>query len=103
MLGFEDCLKLLAHLLFDNVDSDLARHSGLVSLSYALYRKSQVENFQALGQQGEKLRKKIGFLGRLRMSFHDLVAAAGQISGFDDLSLIPVVKTRLEKNPSNEE
>ena len=93
MLVFEDCLKLLAQLLFDNVDSDLERHGGVVSLSHALYRKFRVENFQALGRQGEKLRKIIGFLGRLQMSFQDLVTAASQIPGFDDLSIIPVIKT----------
>jgi hypothetical protein len=103
MLVFEDCLKLLAQLLFGNGDSGLEQHGSLVSLSYALYRNFRAEKFQALGRQGEKLHKIIGFLGRLQMSFHDLVAAASRISGFDNLFLIPVAKPRLGKKTSSQE
>jgi hypothetical protein len=103
MLDFEDCLKLLAQLLFGNGDSGLERHDSLVALSHALYRTFPAEEFQALGRQGEKLHRVIGFLGRLQMSFHDLVAAARQISGFDGLSLIPVVRLKIRKKPSSQE
>ncbi|PNP84113.1 hypothetical protein FNYG_02801 [Fusarium nygamai] len=103
MLDFEGCLKLLAQLLFGDSDSDLERHNSLVTLSHALYRTFPAEKFQALGRQGERLRQEIGFLGRLQTSLHVLVAAAKQISGFDDLSLIPVVKPKIRKKPSGQE
>ncbi|KAF4331590.1 hypothetical protein FBEOM_14658 [Fusarium beomiforme] len=103
ILDFEDSLKLLARLLFVNSESDLERHKRLVALSHALYRTFPAEKFQALGRRGEKLRQEIGFLGRLQTSFHDLIAAARQISGFEDLFLIPVVKAKtLKKNSSKE-
>ncbi|KAM0542742.1 hypothetical protein ACHAPJ_012675 [Fusarium lateritium] len=103
MLDFEDCLKLLAQLLFGDGDSDLERHDSLVILSYNLYRTFGADKFQALGRQGQKLHREVGFLGRLQTSFHVLVAAARQISGFDDLSLIPVVKPKTQKIPSSQE
>ncbi|WZH50245.1 uncharacterized protein QYS62_011489 [Fusarium acuminatum] len=103
MFDFEDCLKLLAQLLFGEGDSGLERHDSLVVLSYALYRTFPAEKFQALGRQGEKLHREIGFLGRLQMSFHVLVVAARQISGFDSLSLIPVVNPKTRKKPSSPE
>ncbi|KAG4262826.1 hypothetical protein FPRO03_10189 [Fusarium proliferatum] len=96
-LGFENCLKLLAQLLFGDNDSDLQRHDSLVTLSHALYRNFPADKFQALGPQGKFLRREIGFLGRLRTSFKVLVAAATKVSGFDDLSLIPVVKPKTRK------
>ncbi|KAF5719332.1 zf-mynd domain-containing protein [Fusarium globosum] len=96
-LGFENCLKLLAQLLFGDNDSDLQRHDSLVTLSHALYRNFPADKFQALGPQGKFLRREIGFLGRLRTSFKVLVAAATQLSGFGDLSLIPVVKPKTRK------
>ncbi|KAJ4098326.1 hypothetical protein NW756_002910 [Fusarium oxysporum] len=102
MLDFEDCLKLLAKLLFGDSDSDLERHDSLVTLSHALYRNFPAEKFRALGLQGKNLHREIGFLGRLQTSFHALVAAARQISGFDDLSLIPVVKPKTRKKPGRE-
>lgn len=103
MLDFEDCLKLLAQLLFGDSDSDLEPHDSLVTLSHALYRIFPAEKFQAPGRQGGKLHREIGFLGRLQTSFHVLVAAARQISGFDDLSLIPVVKLKTREKPSSQE
>ncbi|KAF5228661.1 hypothetical protein FAUST_10966 [Fusarium austroamericanum] len=103
MLVFEDCLKLLAKLLFGEGDSGLERQDSLVALSYTLYRTFAAEEFQALGRQGEKVHREIGFLGRLQISFHVLVAAARQISGFDSLSLIPVVNPKARKKPSSPE
>ncbi|EWG51744.1 hypothetical protein FVEG_10634 [Fusarium verticillioides 7600] len=103
MLGFEGCLKVLAQLLFGDSDSNLERHNSLVTVSHAVYRTFPAEKFQALGRQGERLRQEIGFLGRLQTSLHVLVAAARQISGFDDLSLIPVVKPKIRKKPSGQE
>lgn len=103
VLDFEDCLKLLAKLLFCDSDSDLKRHNSLVSLSHALFRTFPVEHFQALGRAGDKLHQAIGFLGRLQTSFRILVAAARQISGFDDLSLIPVVGLKTRKKPLSQE
>ncbi|KAI8710842.1 hypothetical protein NCS52_01526900 [Fusarium sp. LHS14.1] len=103
VLDFEDCLKLLAQLLFGDSDSDLERHNSLVSLSHALYRTFPAEHFQALGRAGDKLHQEIGFLGRLQTSFRVLVAAARQISGFDDLSLIPVVRLKTRKKPPSQE
>jgi hypothetical protein len=103
VLDFEDCLKLLAKLLFGDNDSDLKRHNSLVSLSYALYRTFSAEHFQALNRAGDKLHQAIGFLGRLQTSFRILVAAARQISGFDNLSLIPVVGLKTRKKPLSQE
>lgn len=97
VLDFEDCLKLLAKLLFGESVSVSERHDSLVNLSHTLYRTFPAEHFQALGRLGDKLHKAIGFLGRLKTSFHVLVAAARQISGFDDLSLIPVVGLKTRK------
>lgn len=102
-LNFEDCLKLLANLLFAHSESDLGRHQRLVSLSYALYRTFRVEHFQALGRAGDKLHQEIGFLGRLRTSFRVLVAATRQIPGFENLSLIPVNRLKIWKNLSSQE
>ncbi|KAJ0131663.1 Uncharacterized protein HZ326_25253 [Fusarium oxysporum f. sp. albedinis] len=103
MLDFEDCLKLLAQLLFGDGDSDLERHDSLVTLSHNLYRTFPAEKFQALGRQGEKLHREIGFLGRLQTSFHDLVAAARQLPGFGELFLVPVVKAKTRKKPPSQE
>ncbi|KAM0493886.1 hypothetical protein ACHAP8_008909 [Fusarium lateritium] len=102
-LDFEDCLKLLAKLLSSDDDSTLERHDRLVTLSHDLYRIFPAERFQALGRQGQKLHQAIGFLGRLKMSFHVLVEAARQISGFECLSLIPVTNSKGRKNPSGRE
>ncbi|KAF5981690.1 hypothetical protein FBULB1_4628 [Fusarium bulbicola] len=103
MLDFEGCLKLLAHLLFGDSDSDLERHNSLVTLSHALYRNYPAEKFQALGRQGGNLHREIGFLGRLKTSLHVFVAAARQITGFENLSLIPVVKSKNPEKPSKQE
>jgi hypothetical protein len=104
MINFEDHLKVLAQLLFAGGSSDLEYHSSLITLSHALYRTFPAETFQALGQRGEKLHREIGFLGRPHMFFQDLITAARQISGFDGLSLIPMVKakTRKKQPPSQE-
>ncbi|KAL6918911.1 hypothetical protein FSST1_002937 [Fusarium sambucinum] len=102
-LDFEDWLKLLAKLLSSDDDSTLERHDRLVTLSHDLYRIFPAERFQALGRQGQKLHQAIGFLGRLKMSFHVLVEAARQISGFECLSLIPVTNSKGRKNPSGRE
>lgn len=93
---FQDYLKLLSGCLFGDTDSVLERHDSLVNLSHTLYRTFPAEHFQALGRASDKLHQTIGFLGRLKTSFRILVAAARQLSGFDDLALIPVVgfKTR---------
>lgn len=103
VLDFEDCLKLLAKLLFGDSDSDLKRHNHLVSLSHALFRTFPVEHFQTLGRAGDELHQAIGFLGRLKTAFRILVAAARQISGFDDLSFIPVVGLKTRKKPLSQE
>ncbi|UKZ83085.1 hypothetical protein TrVFT333_010887 [Trichoderma virens FT-333] len=89
-------LKRLVKLLSSDADSDLERYDSLVSLSYVLHQDIPVERFQDLGPAGDKLHRAIGFLGRLKRSFQILVAAAKQILGFDDLSLIPVVTDRLK-------
>lgn len=96
VLEFEDSLKLLAERLSNNTGSVLERHDDLVNLSHTLYQTFSAEHFQGLGRAGDKIHQAIGFLGRLKASFRVLVAAARGISGFDDLSLIPVVgfKTR---------
>lgn len=99
VLDFEDCLKLLAKLLFGDSDSGLERHDRLVTLSHTLYRTFPAEDFQALGPTGDKLHQAIGFLGRLQTSFRVLLAAARQIPGFDDLALIPVVGLKTRKKP----
>lgn len=99
VLDFEDCLKLLAKLLFGDSDSGMERHDRLVTLSHTLYQTFPAEDFQALGPAGDKLRKAIGFLGRLQTSFRVLVAAARQIAGFDDLALIPVVGLKTRRKP----
>lgn len=103
VLDFEDCLKLLAMLLFGDSDSDFKRHKSLVSLSHTVYRTFPAENFQALGRVGDKLHQAIGFLGRLQTSFRILVTAARQISGFDDLTLIPVVGFKTRGKPHRQE
>lgn len=103
LLGFEDCLKLLAELLFSNSDSDLEKHNSLVSLSHNIYRIFPAEHFQALGRAGDKLHQAIGFLGRLRTSFRVLIAAARQISGFIELSLIPVARLKTQRKPLRQE
>lgn len=103
VLNFEDSLKLLAKFLFEDSDSNLERHNNLVGLSHALYRTFSAEHFQALGRAGDKLHQTIGFLGRLQTSFRVLVAAARQIHGFDNLSLIPVVGLRTRRKPLSQE
>ncbi|CEI63762.1 unnamed protein product [Fusarium venenatum] len=103
LLDFEDYLKLLAELLFSDGDLSSERHDSLVTLSHDLYRNFSAGTFQALGRQGEKLHQAIGFLGRLKMSFHVLVEAARQISGFECMSLIPVIKSKGRKKPSGQE
>lgn len=102
-LGFEDCLKLLVKFLFGDSDSDLEKHSRLVSFSHAIYRTFPAESFQTLGRGGEKLRQAIGFLGRLQTSFRVFVIAARQVAGFDNLHLIPVVRTKTRKKPPSQE
>lgn len=70
-----------------------------MTLSHTLYRTFPVDDFQALSPAGDKLHQAIGFLGRLQTSFRVLVAAARQISGFEDLALIPVVGLKTRKKP----
>ncbi|KZL81781.1 zf-mynd domain-containing protein, partial [Colletotrichum incanum] len=101
--NFEDSLKLLAKRLLGDSSSDLERHNSLVSLSHALYQNFSAEHFLALGHAGDKLHEAIGFLGRLKTSFRVLVTAARQISGFDDLSLIPVAGLKTRKKPLGQE
>jgi hypothetical protein len=72
-------------------------------LSHALYRFVPAQRFKTLGREGDKLRQALGFLGRLRTSFHFLVKAAWQLPGFDDLSLIPVVRLKTVKKPPRQE
>lgn len=103
VLDLEDGLKLLVKLLFGDSNSDSERHNSLVTLSHALYRTFPAEHFHALGRAGDKLHQAIGFLGRLQTSFNVLVAAARQLSGFDDLSLIPVAGLKTRKGPLDEE
>lgn len=103
VLDFEDCLKPLAKALFDDSNSEMERHDILVSLSYVLYRFFPAEAFQALGRTGDKLHQAIVFLGRLHTSSRVLIAAARQIPGFDNLSLIPVVGLKSRRKPASQE
>jgi hypothetical protein len=103
VLDFEEGLRLLAKSLFDCSNSNLERHDELVSLSHALYRTFSAERFQAFGRAGGKLYKEIGFLGRLQTSFRVLIAAARQLSGFEDLSLVPVVRFKIWKKRLSQE
>lgn len=103
VLDLEDCLKLLTKWLFGDGGSGVERHDSLVNLSHFLYRNFPVEHFQALGKAGNRLHKEIGFLGRLKSSFRVLVAAARQVPGFDDLSLIPVVGLKTRKKPMSQQ
>lgn len=103
VLDFEDCLKLLAKPLFDESGPEMERHDKLVSVSYVLYRIFPAEAFQALGRAGDKLHQAIGFLGRLHTSSRVLIAAARQMPGFDNLSLIPVVGLKARRKPASQE
>ncbi|KAI5460130.1 hypothetical protein BGZ63DRAFT_389571 [Mariannaea sp. PMI_226] len=102
ILDFEKSLQLLAKMLYGDSDSGLERYNALVSLSHGIYQTFPAEDFQNFGREGKKLRQEIGFLGRLKTSLRVLIAAARQLPGLDDLSLVPV-RLKTSKRPSSKE